>query len=704
MNSRRCRRRGNTSEAMSTDITSMNVASLKALCKSRGITGYSKLTRQALLEKLGVSQPKSAFPTASQSSHKSASACAPEAHQPTPPSARIVTGFDDVTEHVSDVTTCSSVSVALPAVAQSGCGHVQDKGFIVPVMHPESRGAVGTFPSVPLVLPGDSSEHLCDRRRDVSNFAQPKASLVSIHDSIYSIQSQPTISNAGDSCQRRKRGPEDAMVASTSSKKPREAPEDLYASQLDLDPVTRCPNPLVTTTGMELSPTGVNGTVPGYATPEIVLDSSVISNTVLTSNMNSSFSGTDSSIGTKKGPLLLVSKPFVRHYPSPPKLPPAKPTSFAPQRKIPIAFPDAPYPLYHLDFPPASEPPLPKSLSVSPRISQRYITAQLAVILMGLSDSERGICILVSKAWRYAVYLSALSILQHRYAGDRLEEYLKPFRTSLSQLNLWPYLRYRQAEQASRRKAFNESFLGNQFLAGHLPIDCRLWCSPNNERQIVVAIRFLEARVWLSSKINDQRVVRWASSSIIDAQPHVAETETSNPDVWKIYVEHSTTGHTTQEVFYIFAETGEAIGHPPDDRFASRPQPEAAASMGRRSLMDMIRWTNVEDYEHGISRHWLRRMAKRELPGTNTLNEALLKVARRYILANVAGNRHTFESIHLMNTHGIPLHPAIAVVQTPARQYYILRDTGQEIGCEEAGGVYWCWLDVVRCQEDGVST
>ncbi|KAF8335444.1 uncharacterized protein EI90DRAFT_3048384 [Cantharellus anzutake] len=366
---------------MSTDITSMNVASLKALCKLRGITGYSKLTRQALLEKLGVSQPKSAFPTASQSSHKSASACAPEAHQPTPPSARIVTGF---------------------AVAQSGCGHVQDQGSIVPVMYPESRGAVGTFPSVPLVLPDDNSEHPCDRRRDVSNFAQPKVSLVSTHDSIYSIQSQPTISNAEDSCQRRKRGPEDAMVASISSKKPREATEDLCANQLELDPVTRRPSSPVTTTGVEHSPTDVNGTIPGYATPKIVLDSSVISNTVSTPNMNSSFSGTDSSIGAKKGPLLLVSKPFVRHYPSPLKLPPAKPTSFAPQRKIPIAFPDAPYPLYHLDFPPASEPPLPKSISVPPRISQRHMTAQLAVILMGLSDSERGICILVSKAWRYA--------------------------------------------------------------------------------------------------------------------------------------------------------------------------------------------------------------------------------------------------------------------------------------------------------------
>ena len=88
------------------------------------------------------------------------------------------------------------------------------------------------------------------------------------------------------------------------------------------------------------------------------------------------------------------------------------------------------------------------------------------------------------------MYLSAFWILQHRYAGVRLEEYLQPFKSSLSQLSLWPYLRYREAEQASRRKAFNESFLVNKLLVGASPFHRHLWCSPDHERQILLAMRY----------------------------------------------------------------------------------------------------------------------------------------------------------------------------------------------------------------------
>ena len=57
-------------EAMSADISSMNVAALKALCKSRGIRGYSKLSRQALLGKLGVSNADFSSNGRSQSSRE----------------------------------------------------------------------------------------------------------------------------------------------------------------------------------------------------------------------------------------------------------------------------------------------------------------------------------------------------------------------------------------------------------------------------------------------------------------------------------------------------------------------------------------------------------------------------------------------------------------------------------------------------------
>jgi hypothetical protein len=46
------------------------------------------------------------------------------------------------------------------------------------------------------------------------------------------------------------------------------------------------------------------------------------------------------------------------------------------------------------------------------------------------------------------------------------------------------------------------------------------------------------------------------------------------------------------------------------------------------------------------------------------------------------------------------LHPALAVVQTPAREYYILRDNGMEVGCEE-DGVARVWMRILGCSAGG---
>jgi hypothetical protein len=61
---------------------------------------------------------------------------------------------------------------------------------------------------------------------------------------------------------------------------------------------------------------------------------------------------------------------------------------------------------------------------------------------------------------------------------------------------------------------------------------------------------------------------------------------------------------------------------------------------------------------------------------------------------------HHIESVHLTSTGGRPLHPALAVVQTPAREYYILRDNGFEVGCEEVG-VASVWMRILGCDARG---
>ena len=46
------------------------------------------------------------------------------------------------------------------------------------------------------------------------------------------------------------------------------------------------------------------------------------------------------------------------------------------------------------------------------------------------------------------------------------------------------------------------------------------------------------------------------------------------------------------------------------------------------------------------------------------------------------------------------MHPALAIVQTTHRAYFILRDNGMQVGCEE-DGVSEVWQEVVGCDASG---
>lgn len=59
-------------------------------------------------------------------------------------------------------------------------------------------------------------------------------------------------------------------------------------------------------------------------------------------------------------------------------------------------------PLWHLDFPATPGPPLLSSITIPPPLSQRKLIQRWAIILSGLSDKERFQCCLVSKLIRYA--------------------------------------------------------------------------------------------------------------------------------------------------------------------------------------------------------------------------------------------------------------------------------------------------------------
>ncbi|KAI0726236.1 hypothetical protein C8Q72DRAFT_929327, partial [Fomitopsis betulina] len=414
--------------------------------------------------------------------------------------------------------------------------------------------------------------------------------------------------------------------------------------------------------------------------------------------------------------------------------------------------------LHHLDFPaPMPVPQLP-SITLPPSLSQRKRVQHWAIILSGLTDAERRCCVLVSRMLRYAVYLSASHILRQRHAGLRLSQDIGQYSQAMT--NMWPYLRVRETEVAERRRAYEASFLGTFMRTRGLlePITSPLWSSPDDHRQIGMALRFVLTRLWFALSIGsgagmgDPKAIAWLKAIVVGMEPVVAH------EIWSVTVEHDLGLDRRREIMYVLEATCEPVGHP---EVAPKPQPQGQAhdsaalpiradwsehihrhlngfsGSGQTTVMlDQLKWANCEEYERGISRLWLRRIEKESDSGT-----AKRAVAERYVLACVIANsvsgqwmsssemaqdfaglstrsyattarpknvqvslylpeHHHIESVHFEDARSQLLHVALAVVQTPHRAYFILRDNGMQVGCEE-DGVSEVWQEVVGCDASG---
>ena len=64
-------------------------------------------------------------------------------------------------------------------------------------------------------------------------------------------------------------------------------------------------------------------------------------------------------------------------------------------------------------------------------------------------------------------------------------------------------------------------------------------------------------------------------------------------------------------------------------------------------------------------------------------------------------SHHLVESVHFTANSGKAIHPALAVIQTPTREYFVLRDNGMEVGCEE-DGVWEAWRSILACDSRGM--
>lgn len=161
-------------------------------------------------------------------------------------------------------------------------------------------------------------------------------------------------------------------------------------------------------------------------------------------------------------------------------------------------------------------------------------------------------------------------------------------------------------------------------------------------------------RLWVALNLRDTNAGGWLDSAVVDVQPWgVALDDAADADVWLVILRRrgSQESKSLDEKVFVLAATGEVLGHPPADPFVtseeearqgtplradwSRYIASLSSNTGQRSrLIDRVSWTNAEEFLNGISRHWLKRV---EGEGKN--GAAKKRVAERYILASVVGNR-----------------------------------------------------------------
>ncbi|KAK7048247.1 hypothetical protein R3P38DRAFT_2868228 [Favolaschia claudopus] len=426
-------------------------------------------------------------------------------------------------------------------------------------------------------------------------------------------------------------------------------------------------------------------------------------------------------------PLVVTKKPAVSIPTQPPPLI---------STTIPTVNKDAP--LFHLDFPPVAPPPSMTTITLPPKRSERKNVPRLSLLLSHVGDEDLKNCVFVSRVFRYAVYISAFHRLNRDYPGKRLSMVLMKYPAATT--NTWPYLQQRRREVLTRKSEYASSFLSRAFAGCTTnPISDRLWTSPAHERQIVVALRFLLTRLFFQVSVGGEKEGRgWNEGQIVDAQELVKD------EIWMITVRHS----TSTESFYVLEPTCEPLTSVPTSTsaevpvradwsayIAHRAAPASAQNSPARRLLDYLSWPNHEEYQLGISRIWQKR-----IEGEGEIGRKKCIVAERYILACVVANslsgrymsatqmaqefaglsdvlparvaaspkvnlflpaHHHVESVHF-TTAGRPLHVALAIVQTPARFYYILRDNGMQVGCEE-DGVAEVWMNILGCDNSGVA-
>ncbi|CAG7845947.1 SubName: Full=Uncharacterized protein {ECO:0000313/EMBL:KIM31047.1} [Serendipita indica DSM 11827] len=345
-----------------------------------------------------------------------------------------------------------------------------------------------------------------------------------------------------------------------------------------------------------------------------------------------------------------------------------------------------------------------------PTIAQRRRVKPLALALKSL-DNE-------SRMFRYAVYVSAQYVLVETFPGERTKAILARADDCFS--NLWPYVQHRNKEVTGLKQLYSQTFLA-QYIPR--PFSNRLWNGIERGDELVNSLRFLISMFWSTVSLYGQQGRQFLEETIHSFEllkgEQVARVKIIKED-------------GSVDTIFVLAATGEPLGraqptgaYTADSSHLRADWSDFLQKMGQSNVWNHLRCANSEDYVQGISKAWLQRTR-----GSNTSAER--QVAERYILASVVANsvsgrqmnhlemaamdagrqmelskRSKGLSLYLSEHHHVEgvyipttFHPSIASVQTTHREYYVLRETGQQIGTEEEG-VSETWQEILKCNANG---
>jgi hypothetical protein len=153
--------------------------------------------------------------------------------------------------------------------------------------------------------------------------------------------------------------------------------------------------------------------------------------------------------------------------------------------------------------------------------------------------------------------------------------------------------------------------------------------------------RFVLTRFWftLSVGTNVRDPLAWLKHTVEDAQ------EVVKGEIWTITIRDG----NSLSVVYILESTCEVIGRARDgpqlkvyssglrSDWSEYISSHAGASVEppRSLILDHLRWANYEEYDRGVSRHWLHRTS-----GEGNVGLSKKAVATRYVMACVVANRY----------------------------------------------------------------